>query len=519
MTETKSPIEIFQDHVMDHVWSSRGKIEYSEETINNKIAAWKAKVRADLNIDRWESHWFASGQDRSFDPARKRPKAEALTFPYVGINYGGYHRFIVIDVDHTDAYSRAFGCTASPNFIVENPVTGKAHCFWLLEKAVWVPKTEGGRVASPVWALKSFTWALLDRMGGDPAFKGFLVKNPLNPKWETTILHWDPWTFASLKEALGDIDDSVERHKPAYMRRQAVAKLDEEDKAIGRNQAIFSALSKWGRATKHNYQSEDEHRAGAAIEADRLNKQFHPGLPRSEINGLVKGVIRWVWNKWSGYAEPDKNRGAAQISPDIVDIRERQQHGQAYSAGIKHGNKLKRLQEALDDLLRRGVRVTQRVLSEVSGIAVRTVQFYWKEVTGCTGRFLNRHVAPRVKKAVRSVAKLLPNRMSQVEYPESLSCDITRTPPEFEDWEEFFDYHRRLGEEERRVEFEARWKAKMKAKAEKRKKPKTRPVLSITRDLDYGVQKVQIGRSSYRLPISWTQNMIWAHHRHGTWFN
>lgn len=441
-----------------------------------------------------------------FDHARRRPQADAISFEYVQANRG-YHHWVLADVDHADAYQRAFNAPLPPNIVVADRATGKAHVAWLLDHPVWVdPAGYPGWKPKPVWVLDQVTKALAASVGGDRAFAGSLTKNPLHSRWEVTVLHHDPLP------AFGEIAKLLDLRAVSTGNK---TRAELGDEFIGRNDAIFRAVGKAARASKHLFSHYDPFAGFCFDEATRLNdEEFgHDPLPTKEVDEIAHSVAKGTWYRWNGKAET-KNRGAAQVDGSL-EKSERQRAGQLFSAGVKADKSISKIKAALADMIERGMKVTQRKLAEIAGVCRNTIQTYWKDITGRTGRFINEHIVKPVRSlAARVVGALVGRKKSG--FPEALKQALPNahspapgpTPakppvqaPQWIDLDEMFEQMARQADEEQRQKIIEKMNLVQAKRQERARKPKV-PFIQRQHDPATGEDTVSVLGVSFRVP-SW----------------
>jgi len=194
---------------------------------------------------------------------------------------------MVFDIDSEDAYDRAEerGCPP-PTFIALNRENGHGHAGYLLESPVSA-FVRSSRKAMCFY--EDVERGLARKLGADPAYAGFLSKNPLSPRWETD---WQ----ARIPYRLDTLNDCLDKTDKRRIKRTAMS-------GIGRNVTVFdfiraNAYRQWLKYTKDG-RSAEEFAAFLADEAHGINRTFRPPLHNAEINGIARSVAKWVLDKFS----------------------------------------------------------------------------------------------------------------------------------------------------------------------------------------------------------------------------
>lgn len=214
------------------------------------------------------------------------PKSQAIHYPLVQLNHPDWIRWLVFDIDATDAQTRAEdrGCP-EPTFIALNRANGHAHLAYWLEVPVFIAGLKSAKSTAFYDDVKR---GLTNRLGADSNYCGLLAKNPLWEGWAVQWLATRPYELATLNDAL----------KPGDKRRRKQAEM-----ANGRNAFLFDALSKWAAKTclrmKHQGMCEELFRERVLSECLKMNALLPKPLCQSEVKGIAKSVSKWTWKKFT----------------------------------------------------------------------------------------------------------------------------------------------------------------------------------------------------------------------------
>jgi plasmid maintenance system antidote protein VapI len=236
--------------------------------------------------DQFEADWLPH-RPRAGDFAsltRRMSRDEALGHRLIEANCTALRNTLVVDLDKPDAYEQILyvpRTTPEPSWVAVNPKNGHLHAGWRIRGAVCV--TDAGK-PGPLNYLARVERGLLDELGGDRAYTGYLTKNPLSPDWVTQWLHTSP-------RDLGDLAAGL-RHFPAKP-----AKKLELATGLGRNSLLFET----GRVPTYRMRrtwTETLARFEDAVTelAWTINcDNFATPLGRAEVGHTARSMARWSW--------------------------------------------------------------------------------------------------------------------------------------------------------------------------------------------------------------------------------
>ncbi len=195
--------------------------------------------------------------------------------------------WLVFDVDAVDACSRAEDRDCPPpTFISLNRENGHGHLAYRLEAPISDFSSSSRRA---IKFYEDVERGMSRRLGADPAYSGFLSKNPLSNRWETLWLATRPYQLATLNDYLEPAD---KRNLP----RQQLS-------GIGRNVAIFDTLRafayKQWRRFRIKRKSIEHFEACLLDHAKGINCAFPVPLSHPEIKAIARSIARWVWDEFS----------------------------------------------------------------------------------------------------------------------------------------------------------------------------------------------------------------------------
>lgn len=230
---------------------------------------------------------------------RIRDAKSAISYPIIQHNAPLCWRWMVFDVDGTDAYDRADdrGCP-KPTYIAINPKNGHAHIGYLLQSPVSAFERSSRRAMNYYADVER---GLTHRLGADIAYPGFLTKNPISAAW---AVDWQ----AQVPYLLDSLNDCLDKHDKRRRPRQEV-------NGAGRNCSLFDTLRpiayKQWRAFHKAGKSLEEFEHMLKSTAASTNSTFPVPLNQVEANSIARSVARWVWKKFSeqGFSALQSARG------------------------------------------------------------------------------------------------------------------------------------------------------------------------------------------------------------------
>lgn len=265
-------------------------------------------------------------------PYRRRERSAALSSaPYIETNPACIQSLIITDVDAGDVAGlpQLVGLPPESWAVRTRNAVGSGHIGYALATPVVLTDAAHRR---PINLLARVEWGIRDVLGGDTAYAGRIMKNPLSPgPFQDTLWPQDViFPTYALRELASSLADLGALPSPGDPRpRQS---------GVGRNVDVFDRTRAWSyRAIKRYWGSDfgewsEVVHAKAAILNFDLEREGREPLPDSEIWHLARSISKWVWQKFSPEA-----------FSEIQTQRVSKRWGQSVSA------KLDRLNEALSD--------------------------------------------------------------------------------------------------------------------------------------------------------------------------
>lgn len=263
----------------------------------------------------FEASWLPQkplAGDSKNAPKRHMNRAQALTMPSIEVNPLCVQSLIVLDVDECDVKGLATLCgLPEESWAVRNlDKAGTGHIGYALTAPVCL--TDAAR-RKPVNLLARVEVGLRDVLGGDIAYTGRFMKNPVTPPpFHETLWgeeDYNPFNTYGLKELAAALDSL--KALPAWN-----DPAPRKSSGVGRNVDIFDRTRSWAYRAIKRYWSEGIDIWGEVVHAKAsyinldLEREGREPLPAQEIKHLSRSITKWVWNHFNEekFIEIQRNR-------------------------------------------------------------------------------------------------------------------------------------------------------------------------------------------------------------------
>lgn len=232
-------------------------------------------------------------------PYKRRERAAALSeSPYIETNPTCIQSLIITDVDAGDVAGLAqlVGLPPESWAVRTRNAVGSGHIGYALATPVVLTDAAHRR---PINLLARVEWGIRDVLGGDTAYAGRIMKNPVSPGlFQDTLWPQDvsfpTYTLRELASALSDLGALPSPGDPRP--RQS---------GVGRNVDLFDRTRTWAyRAIKRYWNSgfsewsEVVHAKARILNLD-LEREGRIPLPDREILHLARSISKWVWSRFT----------------------------------------------------------------------------------------------------------------------------------------------------------------------------------------------------------------------------
>ncbi len=226
---------------------------------------------------------------------------EALTKRFIQTNPSALTKMIVLDCDYEDADRKVQslvyddGVLPEPNWITVNPESQHAHVGYYLGEPVTMTAVAKHK---PIAYAAVIDASLRAVAGGDPAYTGFITRNPLHGSATTIWGRSEPYSLGELRESLGDrLLDRV----PSRLLLQGV----------GRHVTLFEHLRLWAYEEKRSgrHSTFESFRKTVYDHADVISIMFVTDpLPVADVRSCAKSVSNWTWRKYDPTRSSERSK-------------------------------------------------------------------------------------------------------------------------------------------------------------------------------------------------------------------
>ncbi|UYZ90972.1 replication initiation protein (plasmid) [Moraxella bovis] len=210
-----------------------------------------------------------------------RPKNIALQHAYIQPNHPSVIRWLVFDVDDSQAlFAFHDNLAPPPQLIIVNPSNGHAHyCYKLTEKVGLV----GNSSLKAVRYLKAVYRALQDKLGADVGYSGNLIKNPVHSDWHGHVYT----TGASISYSLGELAHYL--YLPTATELASISATNSDNFYLGRNHEIFERARKPAYVIADSCNYTELYNEVLAM-ATSINNSFIDPLEPKELHHIAKSI-------------------------------------------------------------------------------------------------------------------------------------------------------------------------------------------------------------------------------------
>lgn len=285
-----------------------------------------------------------------------RNQYHALLHTYIQINAPTVWAWLVFDIDKPFQGVWCWETNNLPaaNYIAMNKEKGTYHAVYAISP---VFTGENARLR-PIAYLTAIQRTYNVLMGADESYAHLMTRNPLDNKtWKVTVFHQHQYDLAELA-------DYVDRLLP----RQAGAVLT----GLNRNVELFDELRHYAYANIKTAVNQNVWFDLLFSKAESINEQFKNKMDFSEVKGIAKSVSKWTWNRRDTIRVKERKMDLNLEQP----LEIRQSVGAFYSHDVRKVGTLARISKAVETLKANGTKVTQKAITDQSGVSKNTLTKY-----------------------------------------------------------------------------------------------------------------------------------------------
>jgi hypothetical protein len=293
-----------------------------------------------------------------------KPREVALKRDYIQFNPHHYQQALAFDVDREYAFEAWEDANLPrPSFItLSKNGNGHAHLVYVFKTPI--ATHDHARFQPMRWAAaieRGFT----RRLGADRGYAGLLTKNPLTHDTIATGALYD----------LLDLDARLDYSDKAPDYKRGVSQ------GLGRNVEMFDTVRFDAYREVSSFNSFDAFNNWVIQRCESVNSGFETPLPMCEPRATAKSVACWTYKNRHKVGGHYKNKGAMMLDMvDDMDLKERQQAGAEYTNKVQRERTQSAIQQAYTLIAKLGKKPTQNAIAEHTGLSLRTVKTYWKNI-------------------------------------------------------------------------------------------------------------------------------------------
>ncbi len=311
------------------------------------------------------------------------PKDRAILRPYIQVNHPLRVVFIVFDMDYEGSAFAWEEMDLPPfTYTVINHVNAHSHGMYMIE-----PLFVQHASKSQLRLLKAVISTYSNLLHADKVITSQrqLVKNPFCRDWGL-IATGRTYTLTELM-------DSVPRSNRRKFNKKKAEAPGKIINPISRNVTLFNEGRFFAYEKVSGCKSSDELFERVLNHLIHLNETkirdyFYIPLPYGEVRTITKSITRWVWKKRRAFTSKRWNTGAMGFERikdlsfvDYVKVkRQRQSASGKRTSKIRRERTIMSLKDAYYRMLSGQSRVTQKMVAEETGLSIRTIKYYWKEI-------------------------------------------------------------------------------------------------------------------------------------------
>jgi hypothetical protein len=319
-------------------------------------------------------------------------KEAAASFPYVQINYP-IIRYVVFDLDYAgSALAASDHELPHPTLAVVNRENGHSHCMYELLKPLPRKHSRSTRLL-----LRDVTGAYGDILCADKCIttQKQLVKNPLHIQWDVICPtgYGGVFTLSELAEYIPvewkRARDNT-RKFPAT-RDTKVRTFEETYNPISRNCSLFENGRYYAYSIVCQCSSYDELYGHVldwigGLNETKVPRYFPAKLPYSELRSIARSIASWTYDHRTSFMKVDVNEGAMGF-PSMKgtvwtrgdyqrEVRRRRRLAAKRTNEVRREATKRKIADAVEQCRGNGLEPSARVVSELSGVPLRTVYNY-----------------------------------------------------------------------------------------------------------------------------------------------
>ena len=327
-------------------------------------------------------------------------KKQAYKYQWSASRQDNLYTRIIVDFDEDKAKTNIFDLIEDtslyPNLIVKNPHNNSCHLHFRLENAV---STYKNSLSKPFDFYNAVRRSLSLKLECDTSFTGYIAKNPVfkgffydkkndvktTSKFRILSYNNKPWTLNHLADYL-DLEQVIQRT------RKKASTQTQQEQVVLRNCDTFKAVSLQAYAITHLYKETGNKDAfySKILELVSIHQSCYENLETgalsiSEQQSIAKSITNYCMNPANhifvptGRSSRNINFGRDELKTSfLTDLRDKQIVSATETNKQRKNDTERKIRSAIYSIKADSNKVTQKRISEVSGLGIATVKRHSK---------------------------------------------------------------------------------------------------------------------------------------------
>lgn len=323
------------------------------------------------------------------------PLNQACDLPWISFDSRDFRNVLLLDIDHSDGLElwEELPESIKPHLVID-PYSGRSAGIFVLKTPIL---TKGQK--------QNFFGNMCHQMVADffkssPLPHGSLTKNPFGRSENvigtlsrrtpapTTPLMWEAHQEASnglcwhtvqgcpeieLRDIVAHFADDYVDYTPKSTKK-VFSKKRGDPSYIGRNCYVFDLVR------FHCYDNNETSLESILQKSQEENQKMQKPLPQSDLKSISRSIHKFMVTRYRPRTQDPINKGVMGLAGTSLTQRDKQKLAALRTADIKSDDTQHKLRQAIR-LHPEGRKITQRSVSEISGVPLRTVKRYWRNIT------------------------------------------------------------------------------------------------------------------------------------------
>ncbi|OUJ10670.1 hypothetical protein [Acetobacter sp. DsW_059] len=324
------------------------------------------------------------------------PLNQACDLPWISFDSRDFRNVLLLDIDHSDGLElwEELPQNIRPHLVID-PYSGRSAGIFVLKTPIL---TKGQK--------QNFFGNMCHQMVSDffkasPLPHGSLTKNPFGRSANvigtlsrrtpvpTTGIIWEAFQQAEnglcwhTVQGCPEIElrDIVAHFSADYIdytakpTKRQFSKKRGEPSVIGWNCYLFDVVRFW------SYDNNETNFENILIKTQEENNMLDKPLPQSDTKSISRSIHKFMTTRYRPKTKEDTiNRGVMNLQSSDIELKKKQKLAALRSSDIKADDTQHKIRQAIR-LFPEGRKLTQKAVSDMSGVCLRTVKKHWKNVT------------------------------------------------------------------------------------------------------------------------------------------